>query len=166
MAYDAGKDKIYIDLSASISKNKKTEKVKLLPDANHSLIYHNLTKSNILGIINGIYDPIGLASPVTIKIRVAFRTLFQANSTLGWNDPILDKDTQNNWLALIKTLDEAEKVSFPQTTTPSNAVGKPQLICYFDGSDVAMQLQFTFFGFSWIKQSKFHFQVQKHMSLH
>ena len=72
-----------------------------------------------------------------IKLRVVFRNLLQANSTLVWNDPIIDKDVQDKWLALIKTLVEAENLSFPRATTLSNAVGKPQFICYFYGSDVA-----------------------------
>ena len=33
---------------------------------------------HIVSIINGIYDPIGLASPMTIRLRVAFRNLFEA----------------------------------------------------------------------------------------
>ena len=103
----------------------------------HTQIRNYLTKSNILGIINGIYDPIGLASPITIKLRVEYRNLFQADSTLGWDDPIPTKVAQDTWLAVIRSLVEAEKVSFPRATTPSNAIGKPQLICYFDGSDVA-----------------------------
>ena len=160
LGYDAAKDKIYIDLSISISKDNKTEKVKFLPDANLiSQICNNLTKGNILSIIKGIYDAIGLISSITIKLRVAFRTLFQAKSTLGWNDPFQDKDVQDNWLVLIKKLVEAKEVSFPRATTFSNAVGKSQLTCYFDESSQIwpMLFQFTLVGFSLIKQSKFHF---------
>ena len=119
----------------SISKDEKTEKVRLLPCADlNSQICNDLYESNILGIINGIYDPIGLASSTTIKLRVAFRTLFQANSTLGSNDVILDKDFQDSCLS---QLVEAVKISFPWATLPTKAVRKPQLICCFDGSEVA-----------------------------
>ena len=139
LGYEATSDKIYIDLSVSMSTGgKKNGKVTLSRDSlPYTYIRNWLTKSSILGIINGIYDPLGLAAPITIKLRVEFRNLFRADSTLGWDDLIPSVVDQDLWLALIKMLVEAGKVTFPRATTPPNAVGKPQLICYFDGSDVA-----------------------------
>ena len=72
VGYKATPDKIYVDLSVYISEDgKKGEKIKLSTD---SLLFTQirnwLTKSNILGIINGIFDPVGLASPITIKLTL------------------------------------------------------------------------------------------------
>ena len=55
---------------------------------------------HIVSIINGIYDPIGLASPMTIRLRVAFRNLFEADSTLPSGYSTLRKRSYNGdiWL--------------------------------------------------------------------
>ena len=139
VGYEATSDTISVDLSVYISiDGKKGDKVKLFRD---SLLYTQirnwLTKSNILGIINRIFDPQGLSTPITIKLRVEFRDLFKTDSILGWDDPIESSEIQDTWLTLIDMLVQAGKVTFPRATTPPNAVGKPQLICFFDGSDVA-----------------------------
>ena len=44
---------------------------------------------------------------------------------------------QLSWLDLIHMLVRAGKLSFQRSTKPSNAIGKSQIVCFFDGSDVA-----------------------------
>ena len=41
------------------------------------------------------------------------------------------------WIELIKLLRDVDTVKFPRATTPKNAVGEPELIGYFDRSDIA-----------------------------
>ena len=135
---NATSDKISIDFTVKVSLDGNKVKTVLSNDhLYHASVRAWLTKSNILGIINGIYDPLGATSPITIKLRVEFRNLFGTDSTLGWDDPIQSVEIQNLWIRLIQELISAGKVTFPRATTPSNAIGKPQLIGFFDGSDSA-----------------------------
>ena len=137
VGYDATSDRIYVDLSVRMKEDGGSKILLARDSLLDSHIRGWLTKSNILGIINSIYDPLGLSTPITIRLRVQFRNLFGTDSNLDWDDPIVSVDMQNIWLELIHMLVEAGRVSFPRSVTPSNAVGKPQLICFFDGSDVA-----------------------------
>ena len=41
------------------------------------------------------------------------------------------------WIELLKLLRNVDSVKFPRATKPKNAVGEPELIGYFDGSDNA-----------------------------
>ena len=75
--------------------------------------------------------------PTTIKLRVEFRNLFSADTSLDWDDPISSIAAQDLWVSLIGELIQAGKVTFPRAITPPNAIGKSQLITYFDGSDNA-----------------------------
>ena len=132
-------DKISIGLKVSLStqKNKGNDKMTLSPDCLETFDKSLLTTRNLLGIVNGVYDPLGLVAPITTRLRVAFRDLFQIESPMKWDDPIPPGPCQNLWLELIHLLVHAGKVTFPRATKPANAVGKCQLICFFDGSDVA-----------------------------
>ena len=52
------------------------------------------------------------------------------------HDQIPTEDLQI-WVRLIQMLTEAKRISFPRATKPEQAVGKCQLIGFFDGSDLA-----------------------------
>ena len=53
------------------------------------------TRRGVLSIVNSIYDPLGLALPVTIRGRMLLRNLMKAattdkNEIIGWDDPFPD----------------------------------------------------------------------------
>ena len=95
-----------------------------------------LTMRSLLAIINGIYDILGLCAPFTLRLKVAFRNLFAVEPKLGWDDPI-PASHRETWWSLLAMMDSVKQVVFPRATRPRNAIGKCQLICYFDGSDLA-----------------------------
>ena len=95
-----------------------------------------LTMRKLLSIMNGIFDPLGLTTPFTTRLSVAFQDLFRVKPPLNWDD-IIPQDSQKVWKEIIIMMSETKEVSFPRATKPHNAVGKSQLICYFDGSDHA-----------------------------
>ena len=49
-----------------------------------------LTKSAVLSNILRLYDPIGLASAVTIKARIALQDIWRAKD-YDWDDPLPDE---------------------------------------------------------------------------
>ncbi|XGW11134.1 hypothetical protein V3C99_012553 [Haemonchus contortus] len=46
----------------------------------------SLTKKDIVSQLNSIYDPIGIAGPLTIRLKHLMREIY--NSGIGWKDPI------------------------------------------------------------------------------
>jgi len=63
-----------------------------------------LTKRAVLSNIASLYDPLGLASAVTIKARIAFQDIWQAKD-YDWDDPLPDEMVQR-WQLLFKEIQE------------------------------------------------------------
>ena len=45
--------------------------------------------------LNSIYDPLGLAGPVTVKAKILMRQLWISDLTLDWDDPIPSDHTKD-----------------------------------------------------------------------
>ena len=60
-----------------------------------------LSKRKVLGFVNGIYDPLGLVAPVTIKAKLMIRVLWTEERYLNWDDLIL-VNIQNGWKLLLQ----------------------------------------------------------------
>jgi hypothetical protein len=121
--WNATSDTIPVDLASKFQK---------FLAQNHSF----LTMKLCLSITHQMYDPLGLVSPVTIRFKVAYRNLFRQGLNLKMDDPIPPED-YDHWMDLIRMVAASTPIHFPRATKPHNAVGKSQLICYFDGSDFA-----------------------------
>ena len=129
-------DTIYLDLIVTL-KTANNEKILLSPESLLSIDTTLLTPRNLLSVVNGVYDPLGLVAPITIRLRAAFRDLFRSGSAIEWDTPLPPGPSQTLWLSLIQMLVCAGTITFHRNTKPRNAVGKSQLISFFDGSDVA-----------------------------
>ena len=95
-----------------------------------------LTKRMVLGQVNSVYDPLGLASPFLVKMKVLLRSLWSEGKHLGWDDALGD-DMRGEWLSLFRELYEMERVVFPRSVKPEGAIGNPSLIVFSDGSNDA-----------------------------
>ena len=62
----------------------------------------------ILSQVNSVYDPLGLASPLTVRAEILMRRLWIHNPKLEWDDPIPEDDHQN-WANIFQELSEMEK---------------------------------------------------------
>ena len=51
-----------------------------------------------------------------------------------WYLPSADQEI---WYKLIEMLVKSKSIPFPTATRPHNVSGKSQMVCFFDGSDVA-----------------------------
>lgn len=95
-----------------------------------------ITKRIILSQINRVYDPLGLAAPVTVRAKILMRQLWATEKKLGWDDPVPEKQ-RINWLEFFQDLRNMDQVIFPRCLKPSGALGLPTLIIFSDGSDNA-----------------------------
>ena len=54
-----------------------------------------LAKKNMIGVPAGFFDPIGIGSPYTIKIKVELKKLFDLEENLAWDYEIPER--MKNW---------------------------------------------------------------------
>ena len=81
----------------------------------------------VLSQVNGIYDPLGLATPMTIKMKIMMKRLWMEDTKeLGWDDPI-PNDLRRGWIELFRELCEMDDIVFQRSIRPQQAVGKPTL---------------------------------------
>ena len=75
-----------------------------------------LTKRSVLSNISKLYDPLGLASAVTIKARIALQDIWKAKQ-FDWDDP-LPEVMNDTWKKLFKEIESLKKVEFPRCLQP------------------------------------------------
>ena len=61
-----------------------------------------LMKRTILSQVNSIHDPLGLASPFTVRVKMMMRQIWASNNELGWDDPV-PEDHKNSGKCSSKT---------------------------------------------------------------
>ena len=96
----------------------------------------SLNKRKALSIVNGIYDPIGLITPFTVRGKILLRKLAGIENKIGWDDPIPSTHI-DEWRNFINRIPEIRNISFPRTIRPINAVGNPNLVTFSDASESA-----------------------------
>ena len=89
----------------------------------------NLTKRNLLGVVNGFGDFLGMASPFTMRYKVLMRKLFLLEEPLTWDMPIPDS-YRDEWIDLMTETLMNGSLLFPRCARPSKALdGKgPEII--------------------------------------
>ena len=70
-----------------------------------------LTKRDVLQTSSLIYDPLGWATPVTIKAKILLQHIWQ--SKLSWDEP-LPHDIGERWASILADLIELPKLTVPR----------------------------------------------------
>ena len=95
-----------------------------------------LTKRIVLSQVNRIYDPMGLATPFTIRAKGLMRGLWISENKSDWDDSIPDM-LKKEWMNFFDDLPNMEQEVFERCIKPANARGDPILVIFSDGSEVA-----------------------------
>ncbi|KAL9971987.1 hypothetical protein ACROYT_G018218 [Oculina patagonica] len=90
-----------------------------------------LTKRIILSQINGVFDPLGLAVPFTVRAKSLMRHLWGSDQKLDWDDPI-PEENRENWITFFKDLQDMGQIRFMRCMKPLDAIEKPILIVFSD----------------------------------
>merc|ERR1712240_32851 len=102
-----------------------------------------LSKRQVLSLCNGIYDPLGLASPYSIKLKLLIRNCLlsqdrnDTSSKKAW-DTTIPNSQISKWAELVREGITQDSLTFNRIVRPSTAVKAPSLVGFFDGSSVAM----------------------------
>ena len=93
------------------------------------------TKRAILSSITRLYDPLGLASAVTIKARIAMQEVWKAKE-YDWDDP-LPAETRVLWEKIFQEIKSLQEIEVPRCLKPDDAYGEPELHVFADASELA-----------------------------
>ena len=129
--------KVQMTRSSPKSKKKRASRRAASNGTNQtSQTSTGLTKRKILSQVNSIYDPLGLASPYTVRAKILMRQLWTSETKFDWDDPISESYAQE-WKMFFDDLGEMSKMTTKRCIRPVDAVGQPILILFSDGSNSA-----------------------------
>ena len=78
--------------------------------------------------MNCFGDPLGIASPWYMKLKMNMKRLYQLQDVLGWDDEIPSSNRQE-WIDVMIEALVTGMLHFPRSTRPKNATGKgPMLV--------------------------------------
>lgn len=97
-----------------------------------------LTKRMVLKQVAWVYDPLGMVVPYILTAKSLMGTLCQenVNSCEDWDKP-LSLEMKQKWIEFFKGLFDLELLKIPRCIQPETVYGKPMLILFPDGSNLA-----------------------------
>lgn len=91
-----------------------------------------LTKRTVLSSISKLYDPLGLASAVTIKTKIALQDIWRANQ-YDWDDPLPDEMSEC-WTNLFREVEKLKSIKFLRCLQSGTVSGPSELHVFADAS--------------------------------
>lgn len=143
VGYHAEGDKLFLMVSINFSKKKL--KVRTETNLSEEEIEEGtpspLTRRELLSQVAGLYDPVGLATPVkekgAILVRKAFQEMGKSDIRQNtWDNP-LPLELRADAIRLFKEYARLGKVRFERSLTPPGWERRPWGITFSDGSDNA-----------------------------
>ena len=89
-----------------------------------------------MGICNGIFDLIGIASPYSIKLKILMKETLNIDNPDDWDSPVL-KVLIDEWASTVSEALSEGSLQFIRSNHPPNAAKLPCLVAFFDGSTQA-----------------------------
>ena len=89
-----------------------------------------------LSLVMGVYDPLGLISPVVLPGKLLLLQLYAGDNTVGW-DIDIPASEKSLWAEWFTVLLEQVEVVFSRSTCPAGATGSPQMAGFCDSSSQA-----------------------------
>ena len=134
--WDVSRDELRYKVKLNFSQRHR--KVRLESDVEEDELLEKLpevlTKRILLSQVNGVHDPLGLATPFTVKAKILLRRLNEL--MLDWDDSIPPEEREP-WVQFFIELFEMEDIRFARSTKPDGAKGQPILIIFSDASEQA-----------------------------
>ena len=92
------------------------------------------TPRNLLWLVSQFYDPLGLLSPLTIKLKILLKRTVALKIPL---DSPIPNSARTEWCTILREFITSEDIIFPRSTKPEGTQGNPWLIGFWDGADPA-----------------------------
>ena len=127
---------LMVAINFSARKRKMRTGLNLTVDEVETETPDPLTRRELLSQVAGLYDPLGLATPLKQKGVILVRRAFQEAGSLTkdtWDKPLSD-ELRGKAIELFKEYAQLSSVMFPRSITPPGWVEKPWGITFSDGS--------------------------------
>ena len=113
LPWDTAKDVIVINMHVNLSARKQGVRLgqNLRPEEEDHIKNAVLTRRVLMSQVHGIYDPLGLLSPITVKFKLVLQHLVQAE--VDWDEP-LEGDLREEAESALKEMLRSSAVSFPR----------------------------------------------------
>lgn len=144
LGYTLEDDKLHVMVGINFSKRKR--KIRLGQNLQLEQVRTQtpdpLTRRDLLSQVSGLYDPIGLTTPVkqkgAILVRRAFQEAKPKSSTVKdtW-DLALSGKLREDAISLFEEYTQLSKVKFYRALTPAGMLAGPDAITFSDGSENA-----------------------------
>ncbi len=136
--YNPVEDRLGIKFVFNPAKKRKGAKV--CPDLTlndvDSFIKTPQSRRSLLAICNAVYDPLGLVTPFTIKLKILMKETLSLDNPGDWDSPV-STSLIKEWASALKEAITQDSLYFPRSTSSSGAVKKPKLVGFWDGSSQA-----------------------------
>ncbi|RXN14669.1 gag-pol fusion poly [Labeo rohita] len=144
LGYTVEDDKFHIMVRINFSKRKKKMRLgqDLLLGQVRAQTPEPLTQRELLSQVSGLYDPIGLATPLKQRGAILVRRAFQEAKPKGstnketWDLALSDK-LREDAIDLFEDYVRLSKVKFARALTPVGISAEPIAITFSDGSEHA-----------------------------
>merc|ERR1712237_253255 len=90
-------------------------------------------RRSLLSVCNGIFDLLVLSSPYTIKLKILMKETLTVDSPTDWDQPV-SSNLMQNWTDAMEEAISQEDLQFVRSCKPPNAVKRPRIIGFWDGS--------------------------------
>ena len=94
------------------------------------------SRRSLLAICNAVYDPLGLATPFTIKLKILMKETLSLDNPGDWDSPV-STSLVKEWASALKEAITQDNLYFPRSMSSSRAVKKPKLVGFWDGTSQA-----------------------------
>ena len=132
-------EKDNIQIKISLNHNKKVKGKRKVAVEIEEIPF---SKRICLRIVNGIFDPLGLVAPVTVKLKILMKNQFNESQKYKKWDTLLMYNDKLEWIKILRDIANLNAVVLPrqciQSNYPSSEEGNFSLICFTDASTDAM----------------------------
>ena len=121
--YNPVEDKLGISFTFNPAKKRKGAKIRpdlTLADVD-GFIKTPQSRRTLLAICNAVYDPLGLATPFTIKLKILMKETLSLDNPGDWDSPV-STTLIKEWATTLKEAISQDSLYFPRSTSSSRAV--------------------------------------------
>ena len=136
VCWETSRDRIVFHISLNFSKKKGG--VYTEPDLQlcsiPKTLPNTLTRRKVLEQVMKVFDPLGLLCPFLLTAKYNLRETW--TQQLKWDD-ILPETLHKRWVVFFSQLASVSELQYNRCIKPENSDGKPTLIIFCDGSELA-----------------------------
>ncbi|KAL4005116.1 hypothetical protein ACER0C_004829 [Sarotherodon galilaeus] len=143
LGYTINDDKLHVMVAVNFSKKRRKMRLgqDLLTEEVGEQTPDPLTRRELLSQVSGLYDPLGLVTPVKQKGAILVRRAFQEAKVKycledTW-DVALSEGLREDAIKLLEEYADLKKLHFTRALTPPDPCAEPSAITFSDGSEHA-----------------------------